>query len=143
MYIKLPDEQGWYWAECHDGCWLMAFVDTGREVVILMDGDNPDSPSAHVEFDEIETQKIKRWFGPFQCPGGDFGGSTVVKTVEDYALAKKKKNAIVVVHVDYLHCRAGHGANITITSVVPREKADTYIYRERDEIAEETKANTQ
>lgn len=138
---KLPDEQGWYWAESHDGDWYMAFVDTGQERVYMMDGENPMAPDITADFDDAASLGIRRWFGPFQCPGGDFGGHTVVIDAEMLDRAKRERKAIVLLHVDYKFCRdEKHGSSITCSSVVPRVKADEYVYRETEEIKAENAA---
>lgn len=143
MTENLPDDQGWYWAECADGEWMMAFVDTGNEKVVLYEGEAPEAGELHCGFEQISSCGIKRWFGPFTCPGGDFGGSTVEKDAEHYDRAKKERKAMVVVHVDYRYCRdEGHGSSITVTSTVPREVADKYVRREVDAVKKENAEQT-
>lgn len=128
---KLPDEQGVYWAEDWHGEWMVAFVDTGKEIVTLFGEDFDPKYRDIYEFDEFPKKLIKAWYGPFACPGGDFGSQTVVATEEDHQRAKRNKEAIVIVHVDYRHCSdEKHRASITSTATMPREEANEYVKRE-------------
>lgn len=138
MKSQTPDEQGWYWCEDECGEWFMAFVSTGNDEVFLWDGQNPrDSRSAGLE-DAAELFGIERWFGPFGCPGGDFHENTVVTDKPLQELAAANRNAIVLIHVDFRHCRdEGHGSSITMVSVQPRSEADKYIRKEVADIKRE------
>jgi len=117
MLTKLPDDQGWYWCKILDSEeWCMAFVDTGREQVKIWDADGLTGPATsewdedaiRAKFGEIE------WYGPITCPGGDFGGPTVVIDEEAHKKAAAEKSVIVLQHFVYAYCDDRPGSTYTI-----------------------------
>lgn len=139
MLTETPDEHGWYWCEDVDGGWLMAFFDTGREIVHFWDGIDPQYEPLQRTWpiDSQEVKDIRRWFGPFGCPGGDFHENTVITDAPLHEQASAEGKAIVLVHVDLKHCRDGHGSRITMTSVQPLSDAEKYIEREVEDLKRE------
>lgn len=142
MRTSTPDETGWWWVETkHDG-WSMAYVDTGREKVFLFDGHEPPDFS---RMDECDWETVAhdigavRWFGPLICPGGPFGGDTVIIGAERHDEAEREGKAIVLRHVNFHHCRDDRsGASITVTGLYSRAEAEPLIYvdllgRKRDD----------
>lgn len=138
MTSELPDEQGWYWCNLlATGEWCMAFVDTGREMVFLLGGDSADGftgPSRHAWDDNSIAGDLGaiHWYGPITCPGGDFGGTTVLIDEERHLQAQREKKAIVLTYVDFRHCREDGklGSNMTISGAVPYDEAAEYLRRE-------------
>jgi hypothetical protein len=136
LAAPLPTDEGLYWAKTRHDEWCLAYVDPGNEqvTIFVVDGKHRDV----YDFDELPAGLVKAWYGPFACPGGDFGSQTVVAAEEDHQRAKRNKEAIVIVHVDYRHCSGEkHGASITSVATMPREKADEYVKREAKAFEEE------
>ena len=133
MKDKLPDDHGMYWANTRHDEWLLAYVDTGSEQVVMFSEDFNPSYRDVYEFDEFPKGLVRAWYGPFACPGGEFGEQTVVAAEEDHQRAKRNKEAIVIVHVDFRYCREDkHGASITSVATMPRDKANEYVKREAE-----------
>lgn len=138
MTSELPDDQGWYWCKIlRTEEWCMAFVDTSRETVFLLGGDTCDGftgPSRH----DLDAPSIGRdlgdilWYGPITCPGGDFGGTTVLIDEERHEQAKRERKAIVLTYVDFRYCREDGklGSSMTISGALPHDEAAEYLRRE-------------
>lgn len=145
MRTELPDEQGWYWAKLLDNEeWCMAFVDPGKELVFFFSGDGEDhfsGPSRHT-WDQRSIERdlgIIQWYGPMTCPGGDFGGPSVIIDEERHLQAALEKKAIVLTYVDFRHCKQDGelGSNITFSAALPRDAAVAYVRREFSRSAQE------
>jgi len=131
MRTTLPDDQGWYWCKDNADNWFMAFVDTGEETIAMWDGHDPIQPPLYFDWDSQQSEQIVAWYGPFNCPGGDFGGLTVIASEDDYKNAEKDRKAIGIQHFDYKYCRdEGHGSSLTISGLYDRKEADGRIHRE-------------
>lgn len=125
---KTPDEHGWYWVKYYDDRWFMAFVDTGREKAYFFDG---SSRYANHDLEEVPEDAYTAWYGPFACPGGDFGAVTVVADEELHTKAKAERKAIGIQHFDYRYCVGeSHGSSLTVSGLYDREDADRLIHRE-------------
>lgn len=131
MRTSVPDEQGWYWAKDVHGDWRMACVSTCSEKVWLFDeGLEPPCWDAY-DLDGFPAGIVVAWYGPFQCPGGDFGGLTVVSDEELHDKAALERKVIGIVHFDYRYCRdEGHGSSITFSGLYTRDEAEERIHRE-------------
>lgn len=141
MRTTLPDETGWYWCKRVDGdIWMMGFVDTCDESLLLLDPDPPsdvpckyplDADDIQQEFGEIE------WHGPITCPGGDFGSETILPSESLHQEARDEKKVIAITYLDFCYCRdEGHGASLTISRVVTRDEAQALINAELPSQAE-------
>lgn len=131
MLRTTPDEQGWYWVnDPVSGEWQMACVNTFHDTVTFLDGDN----AARINKCDLEDIDGLVWYGPFACPGGDFGAMTIEKDVELYEKATAEGKAIVIEHVDFRCCNDGQPtAQVTLTSLIGREEAKSLIYRRSGE----------
>lgn len=139
-HTKTPDEQGMYWIKTRHDEWCLAYLDTNNERVTIFSDEFNSKYRDIYELDELPAGLVRQWYGPFACPGGDFGSQTVVAAEEDHQRAKRNKEAIVIVHVDYRHCKGEkHGASITSVATMPREKAHKYVEREAEAFAEDCK----
>jgi len=130
MRTTLPDEHGWYWSKSpRDGDWCMAFVNTNRETIILFDGVDPRNDQIEYSMDEFENSN-REWYGPFNCPGTDFGQHTIVMEEKLHREAITEGKAMCVTFVDYSHCSdENHHASIAITELRPRQDADELCHR--------------
>lgn len=136
LHLKTPDEQGWYWVKDRDDNWFMAFVDTSAEEVCFWDEQRPFHNPFICDFESTHLGGCIAWYGPFVCPGGDFGGDTVVACEEHHERAKKEKKVIGITHFDFRYCRdEHHGASLTVTGVYTREEAEKRIGLEVADVA--------
>lgn len=119
---KTPDEQGWYWL-CLGDVWWMAFVDTLNDTIVMFNQDNPREEYMATDIDAW-LEPDQTWYGPLNCPGGDFGGDTVVLSEETHTKAKLSGSAIVLKHIDYTHCKDRKGGG-TITTVAHYEDSES------------------
>ena len=123
-HTKLPDEQGWYWCRSRHDCWSVAFVSTRDEVVAFFDEDEPFHNPATFNFDAPNVAGVVEWYGPFHCPGGDFGEHSVVPCAELREKARMEGKAIGIQYVDFRACKDElHGSSFTITGLYDREAA--------------------
>lgn len=136
---RLPDEQGWYWCHMLDAdVWCMAMVDTANECVTFFDAESGSDPTRY-EWESGDLTLEDRigdceWWGPFTCPGGHFGGMTIVADEELHDRAKAEKKVIGVQHFDFRYCRdEGHGSSLTVSGLYTREEAGERIGRETRE----------
>ena len=107
----------------------MAFVNTNRETIILFDGVDPRNDQIEYSMDEFENSN-REWYGPFNCPGTDFGQHTIVMEEKLHREAIAEGKAMCVTFVDYSHCSdANHHASIAITELRPRQDADELCHR--------------
>jgi len=138
MRITLPDEQGWYW--CHhqeSDRWCMAFVNMNRETVTLFDGVDPRNDQIEYPMDEFENSD-RHWYGPFHCPGTDFGQHTIVMEEALHREASKSGEAIVVTYVDFQHCKdERYHSSIAIVGRCSMEAAEAITQRETANIGME------
>lgn len=122
----LPDDSGWYWVKTVDEEWKMAYVHTGIERVLFIDGEHPmdfetDSRAFDQDFSDCDW-----WYGPFECPGGDFGGNTVIVDEDRHEEAEADGSVIVLKHFDFGHCRdEKYHSRFTTTSLVTRDEAES------------------
>ena len=125
MRKTLPDEHGWYWSKSpSDGDWCMAFINMNRETVTLFDGVDPRNDQIEYPMDEFENSN-REWYGPFNCPGTDFGQHTIVMEEKLHSEAIAEGKAMCVTFVDYSHCSdENHRSSIAITELRPRQDAD-------------------
>ena len=130
-----PDEQGWYWAKMGNGEWAMAFVDTGQEEVTIWNGDHPYEGCRRALYDEPEfpDQQVVAWYGPFNCPGGDFGSPTIVVDEKLHSAAASNCEAIALTYVDYQHCDDGNHESIALIGRCSRQEADQFHANARPE----------
>ena len=140
MLNKKPDEQGWFWTKANDtGTWNMAFASTATEMITLFDGfedqkENTEIPMSDFDFCD------RHWYGPFNCPGGDFGQHTIVIEEGLHEQAELSGEAIVIQHVDFAHCpKADAMGSITITSRRSAVEAKNLIYSETQAVATESR----
>jgi hypothetical protein len=133
----VPDEHGFYWLRM-GSVWYLAFVDTGEEEVRLI-SDDGKAKCGTFALDSAELDKTANaWFGPLNCPGGDFGSHTVVLDEELMMNAAQMKKAMVLQHIDYRFCAdEKHRASITSTGVYTREEADKVLKRAAESFANE------
>ena len=121
MRTTLPDETGWYWAKSPTSEWSMAFVNTDRERVTLFDGIDPTDDQMYFPWDDEEWSGWD-WYGPFNCPGTDFGQHTIVMEEEQHQKAERDGEAILVTYADFLHCDDMH-SSIAIVGRCSKEEA--------------------
>jgi hypothetical protein len=140
MRRSLPDEHGWWWMKAiEDDEWRMAFVNTNRETITLFDGLDPREDQIEYKMDDFD-EYLADWYGPFHCPGTDFGQSTIVTEESHHREAARKGKAIVLQHVDFKHCPdEEHHSNVTVTSLRDRDEAEAIIYREATEAGIESR----
>lgn len=129
---KIPDTEGWYWIMDNDCEWRMAFVDTSNESVFVLPGDIRGGCSvSRLAFAEVSERFD--WYGPFSCPGGDFGDTTIVPSEDLCRDAAASGKAIVITYANYKFCRdEKHAASIAITQLLSREMADAAISPSRE-----------
>lgn len=146
MRTELPDEKGWYWCKLlHNEEWCMAFVDTCEEHVLLFGGDNALSGPSRHKWDQRCLDRdlgVIQWYGPITCPGGDFGGTTVLIDEERHLQAALEKKAIVLTYLDLRYCKedAGCGSNMTFSAAVSFDEAKAYLDREVSKFTQECEA---
>ena len=129
MRTTTPDEDGWYWCEDKNGDWMLTFVDMLQERAWLID--ETSLMEDWIGLEDVDGYGIVRWFGPLVCPGGDFGGPTVILDAQRHNEAAKEGKAIVLTHVDFKHCPdEKHHSRVTVTALMDREKAEKIISRE-------------
>ena len=138
MRKTLPDEHGWYWAKSpRDGEWCMAFVNMNRETITLFDGVDPRNDQIEYPMDEFKNSD-RHWYGPFNCPGTDFGQHTIVIEEEQHQKAERDGEAIVVTYADFRHCDDLH-SSIAIVGRCSEEQARAITQRETRELGIESK----
>lgn len=127
MRTSTPDETGWYWLETKRDGWFMAYVDANEETIYILKGDSPPALNA---IDEVSLDTADhdlgavRWFGPILCPGGPFGGSTIIINAERHDEAERQQKAIVLRHVDFRHLKDERsGASVTVDGLYTRAQA--------------------
>jgi hypothetical protein len=132
MRKTLPDEHGWYWAKSpRDGEWCMAFVNMNRETITLFDGVDPRNDQIEYPMDEFKNSD-RHWYGPFNCPGTDFGQHTIVMEEELHRKAEAECRAMCVTYVDYKYCDdENHHSSIAITELRTRADADEWSWCQR------------
>lgn len=115
-----PDESGWYWTKDEAGEWAMAYVDADGEAIWRF----PAASYTADVFEPHDPHGIREWHGPIVCPGGDFGGITVLCDEDLRREAETQNKVIGIKHFDFRHCDdEKHGAAITVSGLYSREEA--------------------
>ena len=100
----------------------MTLVNMDRETITLFDGVEPQRGQSEYPIEDFDGSE-RLWYGPFHCPGGDFGEHTIGMDVEMHMRATAEKKAMCLTYVDYEHCEEEHySGSIAITEV--RSAAD-------------------
>ncbi len=135
MQKTLPDESGWYWFKfVETGEWNVAHIDCERErITVFIDSD----PSQVDACSPCEMNSDRQWYGPFHCPGTDFGQHTIVVAEEDHQKAERNGEAIVVTYADFRHCDDLH-SSIAVIGTCSEEQAKAIAQRETRKIAVES-----
>lgn len=146
VFVKTPDEEGWYWVLEGSGDWWLAHLSlqgddpsvwvvsasgvrggigggnhTCRQWRFIDKGDqgwhNPEAPG-----DSFEPQE---WHGPIKAPGECSEGEvTLLISGADYRRAAAAGQAVVVLCADFRHAEGERGAGrVTVVGVYGRERA--------------------
>jgi len=136
MQTTVPNKLGWYWAKGDNGQWYMTFVDTNpdEESIVVWDGNDPVDPVMPPICFDLDSEKAKSfeaWYGPFHCPGTDFGLSTIVLEEVLHQRAERTGEALVLQYVDFQHCHDDqYHSQAWTTSLRSRSEAADVIYQE-------------